>query len=143
MSHPPRPASGDSTTDGATTSEPVGQLLADATASATTLLRKEVEMAVLELKGEARQAAKAGGMLSAGALSGYFSLLFASFGLAWFLDRRLPRPLAFFVVAGVHGATAAALLGQGRRELAQVDPVPTQTIETVKENVEWAKAQAG
>ena len=143
MSHPPQPASGDSATDGQAASEPVGQLLADATASATTLLRKEVEMAVLELKDEARQAAKAGGMLSAGALSGYFSLLFASFGLAEFLGRKLPRPLAFFVVAGVHGAAAAVLLGQGRRELAQVDPVPTQTIETVKENVEWAKAQAG
>ncbi|MFP5320186.1 MAG: phage holin family protein [Acidimicrobiia bacterium] len=122
---------------------PASQLLADATAEITTLLRKEVEMAVVELKGEARQAAKAGGMLSAGALSGYFSLLFASFGLAELLGRKLPRPLAFFVVAGMHGATAAALLGRGRQELAQVDPVPAQTIETVKENVEWAKAQVG
>lgn len=59
------------------------------------------------------------------------------------MERRLPRPLAFLVVAGLHGANAAALLGRGRQELAQVDPVPTQTVETVKENLEWAKAQAG
>ena len=138
MSHAPHAETGGPTLD-----RPVGQLLADATADATTLLRKEVEMAVLELRDEARQAAKAGGMIGAGALSGYFSLLFASFGVAWLLERRLPRPLAFLVVAGLHGATAAALLGRGRQELAQVDPVPTQTVETVKENLEWAKAQAG
>lgn len=145
MSDLQRPISDGSTptTEVPAANKPVGELLADATANVTTLLRKEVEMAVMELKDEAKQAAKAGGMLSAGALSGYFSALFASFGLAWWLDRKLPRPLAFFVVAGLHGAAAAALLGRGRQELLQVDPVPTQTIESVKESVEWAKAQTG
>jgi hypothetical protein len=123
--------------------KPVAELLSDMTSSVTTLIRKEVEMAVAELKDEARQAAKAGGMLSGGALSGYLSLLFGSFGLAWWLDRRLPRPLAFFAVAALHGAAAGALLNQGRQEMQDVDPVPHQTVETVKENVEWAKAQTG
>jgi|SRR3712207_5107332 len=123
--------------------KPVAELLSDMTSSVTTLIRKEVEMAVAELKDEARQAAKAGGMLSGGALSGYLSLLFGSFGLAWWLDRKLPRPLAFFAVAALHGAAAGALLKQGREEMQHVDPVPRQTVDTVKENVEWAKAQTG
>lgn len=123
--------------------KPVAELLGDATAEITTLLRKEVEMAVSELKDEVRQAAKAGGMLSGGALSGYLSLLFGSFGLAWLLDRRLPRPLAFFVVAALHGGAAAALLARGRQEMLQVDPVPQRTVDSLKENVEWAKAQTG
>ena len=82
-------------------------------------------------------------MLSGGALSGYLSLLFGSFGLAWLLDRKLPRPLAFFVVAGLHGGAAAALLVRGRQEMQQVDPVPEQTVQTARETVEWAKAQTG
>ena len=123
--------------------KPVAELLGEMSSSVTTLIRKEVEMAVAELKDEARQAAKAGGMLSGGALSGYLSLLFGSFGLAWWLDRKLPRPLAFFVVAALHGAAAAALLNQGRQEMLQVDPVPQQTVDSIKENVEWAKAQTG
>ena len=123
--------------------KPVAELLSDMTSSVTTLIRKEVEMAVAELKDEARQAAKAGGMLSGGALSGYLSLLFGSFGLAWWLDRKLPRPLAFFAVAALHGAAAGALLKQGREEMQHVDPVPRQTVDTVKENAEWAKAQTG
>jgi hypothetical protein len=123
--------------------KPVAELLADMTSNITTLLRKEVEMAVAELKDEARQAARAGGMLGGGALSGYLSLLFGSLGLAWLLDRKLPRPLAFFVVAGLHGAAAAALVARGREEMLQVEPVPEQTVETLKENVDWAKAQTG
>ena len=123
--------------------KPVAELLGEMSSSVTTLIRKEVEMAVAELKDEARQAAKAGGMLSGGALSGYLSLLFGSFGLAWWLDRKLPRPLAFFAVAALHGAAAGALLNQGRQEMQHVDPVPHQTVETVKENVNWAKAQTG
>ena len=122
-------------------SKPVGELIADMTSQVTTLLRKELEMAVVELREEAKEAAKAGGMLSGAALSGYMSLLFGSFAAAWLLARKLPRPLAFGLVAAGYGATAAVLLKQGQEKMKQVDPVPTQTVETLKENVEWAKAQ--
>lgn len=125
------------------TEKPVRELLTDMTSEIGTLLRKEVELAVSELRDEARQAAKAGGMLSGGALSGYFSLLFASFGVAWFLDKKLPRPMSFFLVAGLHGAAAAALLTRGREEMLRVNPVPTQTMESVKESAEILTGQAG
>jgi hypothetical protein len=121
--------------------KPVGELISDMTSQVTTLLRKEVEIAVVELKEEMKQAAKAGGMLSGAALSGYLALLFGSFATAWFLDRKMPRPLAFGLVAAAHGAAAATLLSRGQREIRQVDPVPTQTVETLKDNVEWAKAR--
>jgi hypothetical protein len=134
--------------DAAVTSEPdqagkpIGELMAEMTSQVTELMRKELDLAVVELKGEMRQAAKAGGMLTGAALSGYLSLLFGSFALAWFLDRKLPRPLAFGLVAALHGTAAATLAKAGREEMKQVDPVPTQTIETLKENVDWAKGQA-
>jgi hypothetical protein len=118
--------------------KPVADLVADMTSQVADLVRKELEMAVEELKGEMRQAAKAGGMLTGAALSGYLSLLFGSFALAWFLDRKLPRPLAFGLVAALHGTAAATLAKAGREEIKRVDPVPNQTIETLKENVDWA-----
>ena len=123
--------------------KPVPELLADMTSKVSELMRKEVEMAVVELKAEVRQAAKAGGMLGGAALSGYLAVLFASFGLAWWFDRKLPRWMAFFLVAGLHGAAAATLLKRGTEEMQQVDPVPHEAVETFKESVEWAKAQAG
>ncbi len=122
-------------------SKPVGELVADMTSQVSALMRKELEMAVVELKGEMRQAAKAGGMLTGAALSGYLALLFGSFAVAWLLDRKLPRPLAFGLVAAMHGAAAATLGKAGQEEMKQVDPVPTRTVETLKENVDWARSQ--
>jgi hypothetical protein len=130
-------------TPGERPDRPIGDLIGDMTSQVTALLRKEVEIAVIELKDEVKQAAKAGGMLGGAALNGYLATLFGSFSLAWLLDRKLPRPLAFGLVALTHGAVAAALLKRGHEEMKQVDPIPTQTIETLKENVEWAKGQAG
>jgi hypothetical protein len=121
----------------------VSELISDMTSQLSTLLHKEVEMAVAELRDEAKQAAKAGGMLGAGAFAGYLAAVLAAFGLAWWFDRKLPRWVAFFLVAGLHGAAAAALLKRGAEEMKQVDPVPQQTIDSLKDNVEWVKAQAG
>ncbi len=123
--------------------KPVGELIADTTSQLAALLRNEVQLAMTELRDEVKQAAKAGGMLSGAALSGYLALLFGSFAVAWFFNRKLPRPLAFGLVAMMHGAAAATLLKLGHQEAQQVHPVPTQTIETLKENVEFAKAQRG
>ncbi len=119
----------------------IGELVADMTSEVNALVRKELELAVVELKGEMRQAARAGGMLTGAALSGYLALLFGSFAAAWLLDRKLPRPLAFGLVAAAHGAAAVVLGKAGQEEIKQVDPVPTQTIESLKENVDWARSQ--
>ncbi len=122
--------------------KPIPELIGDMTSQVTDLLRKEVELAMTELREEMKQAAKAGGMLSGGALSGYLALLFGSFAVAWFFDRKLPRPLAFGLVAMLHGAAAGTLLNLGRQEIKQVDPVPTETIETLKETAEWVTPQS-
>lgn len=114
----------------------VGKFFGDLTSDLGGLIRREVELALAETKDELVQAAKAGGMLGAGALSGYFALLFASLALAWMLDKRLPRWFAFALVAAIHGTVAAALVTRGREEMLQVDPVPRQTVETIKDDVD-------
>ena len=129
-------------TESAPAERPVSDLVAEVGSQVSALLGKEVELAVAELKDEVKQAAKAGGMLTGAALSGYLALLFGSLAAAWFLDRKLPRFLAFGLVSLLHGIAAAALLKLGHQEMMQVDPVPTQTIETLKENVEFARSQA-
>lgn len=119
----------------------LGELFADMTGEVSTLMRKEVELAKVELKEEASRAGKAGGTLGAGAVAGYFALLFSSLALAWLLDQVMNTALAFFIVAVLYGIAAAILISKGRRQLKQVDPVPRQTVETLKEDVEWARAQ--
>ena len=118
----------------------LGELLSEMTGDLSTLMRKEVELAKIEVKEEASRAGKAGGMLGAGAVAAHFALLFASFALAWLLDEVMHPALAFLVVGVLYAIAAAILLSRGREQIKQVQ-APKQTIETLKEDVEWARAQ--
>ena len=119
----------------------LGELFGDMTTEVSTLFRKEVELAKVELKEEVSKAGKAGGMLGAGAFTAYLAVLFLSFALAWLLDEWMHTAIAFLIVAVVYGIAAAVLLSRGRNEMKQVQPVPQQTAETLREDVEWARAQ--
>jgi uncharacterized membrane protein YqjE len=119
----------------------LGELFGEMTREVSDLMRKEVQLAKVEIKEEVGRAGKAGGMLGAGAGAGYFALLFVSLALAWLLDQAMPIALAFFLVGLLYGIAAAVLITRGREQMKHVDPVPRQTVETLKEDAEWAKAQ--
>jgi F0F1-type ATP synthase assembly protein I len=119
----------------------LGQLFSELTADLSTLMRKEVELAKVETKEEVSRAGKAGGMLGGGAFAGYFALLFLSFALAWLLDEWMHTALAFLIVGLLYAVVAAVLVVRGRARLQSVNPVPHQTVETLKEDVQWARAQ--
>ncbi len=119
----------------------LGELFGEMTREVSDLMRKEVELAKVEIKEEVGRAGKAGGMLGAGAGAGYFALLFVSLALAWLLDQALNTALAFFIVGLLYGIAAAVLIIRGREQMKHVDPVPRQTVETLKEDAEWVKAQ--
>jgi uncharacterized membrane protein YqjE len=119
----------------------IGELFGEMTTEVSQLMRKEVELAKVEIKEEVGRAGKAGGMLGGGAVAGYFALLFVSMALAWLLDQAMNTALAFFLVGLLYGIAAAVLITRGRDQMKRVDPVPRQTVETLKEDAEWVKAQ--
>jgi uncharacterized membrane protein YqjE len=118
----------------------LGQLVSEMTSELGTLLRQEVELAKVETKEEVGRAARAGGMLGAGGLAAWFGLLFASLALAWLLDQAMNRALAFVIVGAAWLLVAAVLFIIGRRRMREVEPLP-QTMESLKEDVAWVKAQ--
>ena len=119
--------------------EPLGELLRVATGDLSTLFRQELDLAKVEMKNDIRQVGQVGGMFGAGAICAYFALLFVSLALSWLLDDVMPRPLAFLAVAVPYAIGAVVLLTQGRRRAQELNPVPEQTIETLKEDAQWAK----
>ena len=119
----------------------LGQLFSELTSDLSTLMRKEGERAKVETTEEVSRAGKAGGMLGGGPFAGYFALLFLSFALAWLLDEWMHTALAFLIVGLLYAVVAAVLVVRGRARLQSVNPVPQQTVETLKEDVQWAKAQ--
>jgi len=73
-------------------------------------------------------------LCAAGALTAFFVLVFSVF---------LPEWAAALMVGAVLAAAAYVLVRQGKERVAEAGkPVPEQTIETVKEDVEWAKTRA-
>ena len=116
----------------------VGDLFGQLTTDMSTLMRKEIELARIEIKEEVAKAGRAGGMLGATAVAGYMALVLLSFAAAWGLAELIPTGFAFLVVGLVYAVVAAVLYSKGRRELAKVNPTPTQTIETLKEDTQWA-----
>ena len=117
------------------------QLLSEMTGEVGALVRKELELAKVETKLEVSNAAKAGGLFGGAALAGHMALLFLSLAAAWGLAAALPRGVAFLIVGLLYAMAAAALFVVARTRAKQVNPVPEQTVETLKEDVEWLKAQ--
>jgi len=117
----------------------VGDLLGKVTTDLSTLMRQEVELAKVEIKEEATKAGKASGMLAGAGAVGYLVLVFLALTLMFALDAAMPIGWAALITAAVLGVVAALLFVLGRKRLQQVNPKPEQTVETLKEDVQWAK----
>ena len=119
----------------------LGELFSRLTGDVSELMRKEVALAKVELKEEAVKSGKAGGAFGAAAVCGWLMVSFLSFALAWLLDAVMPRSLAFFLVALLYGIAGAVAFSIGKKKAKEINPKPEQTIQTLKEDVQWARAQ--
>lgn len=119
----------------------VGQLFSQVTTDLSTLMRQEVELAKAEVREEAKKAAKGAGMLGGAGLTGFFALLFLSVALMYLINLVVPLGWAAAIVGALYGLVALVLLQGGRKNLKNVSPAPTQTVETLKEDAQWAKAR--
>jgi uncharacterized membrane protein YqjE len=120
----------------------LGELLKQLSQETTQLVHQELELAKAEIQQKGKQAGAGAGMFGGAGALGLAALgaLTACFILA--LDLIMPAWLAALIVAVVYGIIAFVLVKQGQAKLKQATPaVPEQTIETVKEDVEWAKTQ--
>ena len=117
----------------------VGDLLGEVTGDLSKLMRQEVSLAKVEMKEEATQAGKASGLLVGAGLIGYLVLVFLSLALMFALDNVMGIGWAAVITAVILGISSAVLFVVGRNKFKQVNPKPEQTVETLKEDVQWAK----
>ena len=120
----------------------LGSLVGRLSSDVSTLVRQELALAKAELREEGKKAGKGAGMLGGAGLAGYFVLLFLSLTLMWALgDELMPLWAAALIVMVLWAIAAAVLFVMGRKQLKEVNPKPEQTVETLKEDKEWVKAQ--
>jgi hypothetical protein len=131
--------------EGSYRAEPsLAQLLTGIVNDAKALVRHELALATNEIREDLRKTKTA--MLSLGigigvaALGGLLLILM----LVHLLHALAGLPLwaCYGIVGGLLAISGAVLLLIGKNTIARIDVIPPQTMETMKENVQWIKSRA-
>jgi uncharacterized membrane protein YqjE len=126
----------------ATTDRSVSDVLQDIIRNIQDIVRSEVRLAKTEVREEVFKARDAGVLIGVGALSGMFSAFFLLFSIVFALSRVVPDWAAALIVAIALAIATGVMLSKGSERFKHVHPAPNKTIESLKENVEWAKRHA-
>jgi uncharacterized membrane protein YqjE len=122
---------------------PTTELLRELSDQTTTLVRQEIELAKAELTQKGKRAGASAGMFGGAGLFGVFAFAALTTAIVAALDTAMPLWLAALIVAAVYGAIAAVLGLKGRDQIEHAGPpVPEQAVDSVKEDVQWAKTRA-
>jgi len=121
---------------------PLGELLRMLSQETTTLVKQELELAKAEVQQKGKQAGVGAGFLGGAGVAGLLALGALTACLILALANVMPDWLAALIVAALWGIVAAVLALRGRDKVKEAaPPVPEQTAETIKEDVEWAKTR--
>jgi uncharacterized membrane protein len=124
------------------TDSSVGELLKHVASDLSTLVSQEIALAKAEMTQEAKRAGKVAGVFGGAAGAGYFMLLFGSLTLVFLLaDLFDSNTLGALVVTVLYALIAAVLAVRGRATVKTLHPKPEQTIESLKEDAQWAKTR--
>jgi hypothetical protein len=122
--------------------QPIGDLLKQLSQETTTLVRQELELAKAEMAQKGKQAGKGAGMFGGAGVVGFLALGALTAALILALDTGMKAWLAALIVGLVYAAIAGVLALTGKKEVQQATPpIPEQTVDSVKEDVQWAKTQ--
>jgi hypothetical protein len=122
---------------------PTGELLKELSEQSTTLIKQEVDLAKAELQQKGKQAGMGAGMFGGAGLFGIGAFAAVTTALIAGLATATDTWLAALIVAVVYGAVAGVLAMQGKNKVQEAaPPVPEGAMESVKEDVEWAKTRA-
>ena len=122
---------------------PTGELLKELSYQTTTLVKQELDLAKAELAEKGKQAGTGAGMFGGAGLFGVgaFAALTACFIAV--LATAMDIWLAALIVAVAYAAVAGVMALTGKKKVQEaVPPVPEQTKDSVKEDLEWVKTRA-
>jgi uncharacterized membrane protein YqjE len=119
----------------------IGELLKELSQETSTLVKQELALARAELSEQGKRAGTGAGMLGGAGVAGLLTLGALTATLIALLDTGMKTWLAALIVTVLWGAIAAVLALQGRNKIKEATPPAPQTVETVKEDVRWAKTR--
>jgi len=105
-------------------------------------VRQELQLAQAEMTAKGKQAGLGAGMFGGAGITALLALGTLTACVIAALAKGMDVWLAALIVTVVYAAVAGALALTGKKRVTEATPpVPEQTVETVKEDVQWAKTQ--
>ncbi|HEY6760414.1 MAG TPA: phage holin family protein [Baekduia sp.] len=119
----------------------IGDLLRQLSEETSTLVKQELALARAELEQQGKRAGTGAGMLGGAGVAGLLMLGALTATLIGVLDTGMAFWLAALIATVVWGAVAGVLALQGKSKIQQATPPAPQTVDTIKEDVQWAKTR--
>src|SRR5947209_12479360 len=120
----------------------MGELFKQLSEDLSSLVRQELRLAQAEMTEKGKRAGIGAGIFGGAGLIGVMAFGTLTACIVAALSKAMDVWLAALIVTVVYAAIAGILALQGRERIQQATPpVPEQTVETVKEDVQWAKTQ--
>ncbi len=121
----------------------IADLLRQLSEQTTTLVRQELDLAKAELAVKGKRAGLGAGMFGVAGVFGLYAVGALTACVILALSLAVAGWLAALIVAVVYGAIAGGLALTGKNKVQEaVPPVPEQTVESVKDDVESTKQRA-
>ncbi|GIV96895.1 MAG: hypothetical protein KatS3mg057_1552 [Herpetosiphonaceae bacterium] len=119
----------------------LGELFGELSREMTTLVREEVELAKAEMSQKVSRIGMQIGYIAAGGALAYAGLLAIVAAAIVALALILPLWLSALLIGLLLAGVGYYLYQRGMSTLKQTELTPRKTIETLKEDKEWAKEQ--
>lgn len=122
----------------------LAQLFNNLIADAQLLIRREIDLARTEIKQEVDKARQGATLLGAGLALALIGLVFLVAMIAEMLVffGGLPHWAAYLIVGGVITLIGGIVIYLGIQRFQELNPVPEETIDSVRKDVSWLKEQS-
>ena len=121
--------------------QPLGTLVSGIVGDLQDILRGEVRLAKAEVRGEIASAGKGAATLAAGALVALTGFIFLMLGVTYLLNKSLEMWLAAGIVGVVLLLVGGTLAMTDKNRLSETSLKPTETLDSLKEDQQWANQQ--
>lgn len=119
----------------------LGELFSDLSKEITALVSQEMDLLKTEMSAKLSRMGKDAGMIAAGGLLAYAGFLVLLAALTAALALVMPLWAAALIVGAVVTGIGGYLAYHGLQALKKEDLVPHETLETLKEDKQWARQQ--
>ena len=121
----------------------IGELFGELSQDMALLVRQETQLAKTEMQQKLSKVTTDLAALATGGIVAYLGgLALTAFLILLLIDPIGLEPwLSALIVGAVLGIAGWVMLQRGLKELKRTDPTPRRTVETIKDDIQWAKEQ--